>query len=98
MADLRFSWDPVKARASVRKHRVAFEEAKSAFLDEQALLLDYPEHSDLEDHFVLLGMTAPRRVLAVCHCVRESGSLIRLISARRATRAEQKQYWERLAK
>ena len=82
----------------MRKDRVSFEEAESSFLDEQALLLDDPEHSALEYRFVLLGMTAALRVLAVCHCVRESGSLIRLISARRATRAEQKQYWERLTK
>jgi uncharacterized protein len=98
VAELRFSWDLAKARENVRKHRVSFEEAETAFLDEQALLLEDPDHSDVEDRFILLGVTAALRVLAVCHCVRESGSLIRLISARRATRVEQKQYWERLTK
>lgn len=99
MATLRFSWDRAKAQLNLRKHKVSFEEAETAFLDEQALLLDDPDHSSAtEDRFILLGMTAALRVLSVCHCVRESGSLIRLISARRATKAEQKQYWERLTR
>ena len=98
MADLRFSRDPAKARGNLRRHRVAFEEAETAFLDEQALVLDDPDHSDREDRFILLGMSAALRVLFVCHCVRESGSLIRIISARRPTRGEQRQYWERLTK
>ena len=98
MAALRFSWDEAKARQNLRKHKVSFEEAETAFLDEQALLLDDPDHSDTEDRFLLLGMTAALRVLSVCHCVRESGSRIRLISARRATKAEQRQHWERLTK
>jgi len=96
--ELRFSWDPAKAQENLRKHRVSFEEAETAFLDEHALLLEDPDPSGVEDRFVLLGMSAILRVLSVCHCVRESGSLIRLISARRATKAEQNQYWERLTK
>ena len=98
MPELRFSWDQAKAQQNLRKHKVSFEEAETAFLDEQALLLDDPDHSDTEDRFILLGMTAALRVLSVCHCVRESGFLIRLISARRATKTEQKEYWERLTK
>lgn len=98
MSELRFSWDHAKAQLNQRKHKVSFEEAETAFLDEQALLLEDPDHSGTEDRFVLLGMAAALRVLSVCHCVRESGSVIRLISARRATKAEQKQYWERLTK
>ena len=96
MSELRFSWDATKAQRNLRKHRVSFEEAETAFLDD--LLLDDPDHSATEDGFILLGMTAALRVLSVCHCVREAGSLIRLISARRASRTEQKQYWERLTK
>jgi hypothetical protein len=61
-------------------------------------LLEDPDPSGVEDRFILFGMSVVLRVLSVCHCVRESGSLIRLISARRATKAEQKQYWERLTK
>jgi hypothetical protein len=98
VSELRFSWDPRKALQNLRKHRISLEEAETAFLDEQALLLEDPDHSDVEDRFILLGMTAALRVLSVCHCVREGGSLIRIISARRATRPEQRQYWERLTK
>jgi uncharacterized DUF497 family protein len=75
---------------------VSFEEAETAFLDEEALVIPDPDHSQAEDRFILLGMSARVRVLFVCHCVREGGSLIRIISARRAIRHEQEQYWERL--
>jgi len=96
MTGLRFSWDPRKAQANLRRHRVSFEEAETAFLDEEALVLDDPDHSEVEDRFILLGLSATARVLFVCHCLRESGSVIRLISARRARRREQEQYRERL--
>ena len=96
MKELRFAWDPRKARANLLKHRVSFEEAQTAFFDEEALVLDDPEHSQAEDRFILLGMSAGLRVLSVCHCVREGGSLIRIIGARRAVHGEQAQYWERL--
>lgn len=98
MADLRFSWDPAKAQKNLRKHKVAFEEAETAFFDEQGLVLDDPDHSELEDRFILLGLSAALRILSVSHCVRETDSLIRIISARRPTRREQRQYWERLTK
>jgi uncharacterized DUF497 family protein len=96
MAELRFDWDHRKAKANRQKHRVSFEEAQTAFLDEDALVIEDPDHSDVEDRFILLGLSAALRVLFVCHCVRESGSLIRIISARRANREEQEQYRERL--
>ena len=96
MAELRFDWDSRKAKANLRKHRVSFEEAQTAFLDEDALVIEDPDHSQAEDRFILLGLSAALRVLFVCHCVRESGSLIRIISARRANREEQEQYGERL--
>jgi uncharacterized protein len=98
MEKLRFAWDPRKALANVRKHRVSFEEAQTAFFDEEGLILDDPEHSQVEGRFILLGMSAALRVLSVCHCIRERGSLIRIIGARRAVQAEQGQYWERLRK
>ncbi len=96
MAELRFDWDPRKATQNRRKHRVSFEEAQAAFLDEEALVIEDPDHSASEDRFILLGMAAGLRVLFVCHCIREGGSVIRIISARRANRHEQEQYRERL--
>ena len=96
MPELRFDWDPRKAAENLRKHRVLFEEAQTAFLDEEALVIEDPDHSEVEDRFILLGVSAGLRVLFVCHCVREAGSLIRIISARRAKRHEQEQYRERL--
>jgi len=98
MAELRFTWDSDKSKANAKKHGVSFDEAQTVFSDEKALLLDDPDHSDTEDRFILLGLSAALRVLFVCHCVRESGSVIRIISARRANRSEQKQYTERLRK
>jgi uncharacterized DUF497 family protein len=96
MPEVRFDWDPRKAAANLRKHRVSFEEAQTAFLDEEALVIDDPDHSEAEDRFILLGVSGGLRILFVCHCVRESGSLIRIVSARRADRYEQEQYRERL--
>jgi uncharacterized DUF497 family protein len=96
MSELRFDWDSRKAKANRQKHRVSFEEAQTAFLDEDALVIEDPDHSQTEDRFILLGLSAALRVLFVCHCVRESGSLIRIVSARRANREEQEQYRERL--
>jgi uncharacterized DUF497 family protein len=96
MAELRFDWDSRKAKANLQKHRVSFEEAQTAFLDEDALVIEDPDNSEAEDRFILLGLSAALRVLFVCHCVRESGSLIRIIGARRADREEQEQYRERL--
>ncbi len=98
MRQLRFDWDSRKAAANQQKHRVSFAEAQTAFLDEDALVIEDPDHSETEDRFILLGLSAALRVLFVCHCVREGGSLIRIISARRATRHEQEQYHERLRK
>ena len=96
MAGLRFSWDLHKARSNEQKHGVSFEEAQTAFLDEHALVVEDPDPDDPEERFVLLGLSSALRLLLVCHCVRESGDLVRIISARRATKAEGRQYWERL--
>ena len=98
MQELRFEWDTGKAAANLKKHKVSFDEAQTAFLDEEALVIEDPDHSEAEDRFILLGLSAALRVLFVCHCVRESGSVIRIISARKANRSEQDQYSERLRK
>ena len=95
MSAPRFEWDPAKARENLRKHGVSFEEAQTVFDDEQALQLDDPDHSDGEQRFVLLGLSAPLRVLLVVHSYREDDDVIRLISARKATRSERAQYGAR---
>ena len=92
MSDLRIEWDPRKAAANRRKHGVSFEEAATVFADEAALLIADPEHSDQEDRFVLLGLSATLRVLVVVHCYRETEDVIRIISARKATRRERGHY------
>jgi len=82
----RFTWDPRKAKGNVRKHGVSFEEAQTVFLDDHALLIGDPDHSDEEDRFLLLGVSSVLRVLVVCHCYRESDGVIRLFSAREGDR------------
>jgi uncharacterized DUF497 family protein len=96
MSDLRFSWDPQKSRANERKHGVSFDEAQTVFLDDNALFMEDPEHSEDEDRFLMLGVSSRLRLLVVCHCLRESGDVIRLISARKATKPERTQYKGRL--
>ncbi len=96
MSDLAFEWDQRKNAQNRRKHGVSFEEAESVFSDERALLIADPEHSDAEDRFVLLGLSAVARTLVVCHCLRAGGDVIRIISARKADRTEQSQYRQRL--
>jgi uncharacterized protein len=93
MGNIDFAWDPRKAQSNLKKHGVTFEEAQTAFLDEYARLIDDPEHSEEEERFVLLGYSFQARCLIVSHCCRESGSVIRVISARRATAREEKVYW-----
>src|SRR5262245_35983551 len=95
VSDLRFEWDERKNKSNRRKHGVSFEEAQTAFSDERGVVIDDPEHSDDEDRFVLLGMSAALRVLVVCHCCRAGGDVIRIISARRADRSEQSDYRDR---
>ncbi len=92
MSALHFEWDERKAAANVKKHGVSFEEAKSAFYDERAKLIEDPDHSDEEDRFVLLGLSSALRLLVVCHCYRDGGGVIRFISARKATAKEMNCY------
>ena len=95
MKRLRFEWDARKAAANLRKHGVSFEEARSVFLDENALLRPDEGHSDDEDRFLLLGLSGRLRTLVVCHCYRQEDEVIRLISARKANADEQRQYDDR---
>jgi len=89
---IKFEWDPRKDSANQRKHGVSFEEAQSVFFDENAVQFYDEHHSEHEDRFIMLGLSIRSRVLVVCHCERESGNVIRIISARKATRSERKYY------
>lgn len=95
MKRLQFSWDPEKARSNQRKHGVSFDEATTVFYDENARLINDPDHSDDEDRFILLGLSQISRLLTVCHCYRSDESEIRIISARKATKMEHKFYGSR---
>ena len=92
MHDVRFEWDRTKAALNKRKHGISFEEAQTVFYDENAIEFFDPDHSEREDRFIMLGVSFKLRLLVVCHCVREAQSVIRIISARRATRHEAKHY------
>ncbi len=88
MNGISFTWDPKKNQLNKKKHGISFEEAQSVFFDENARLIADPDHSSIEDRFILLGLSQKLRVLVVCHCYRESDSNIRIISARKATKNE----------
>lgn len=92
MTALRFEWDEKKNSANRRKHAISFEEAKTAFLDDNARVIPDPEHSEDEERFVLLGLSISLRLLVICHCYRRSGEVIRIISAPKADRNEIEQY------
>jgi uncharacterized protein len=92
MKELRFTWDPKKARTNFDKHGVSFEEARSVFYDEHAVEFYDDMHSEWEDRFLLLGLSSRLRLLLVCYCHRETEGVIRIVSARKATPAESKHY------
>jgi len=89
---LSFEWDPKKAAANLRKHGVSFDDAQTVFSDENARLIDDPDHSEEEERFVLLGLSSSLRLLVVCHCYRSEGGVIRIISARKAEGHERNSY------
>jgi uncharacterized DUF497 family protein len=92
MANLRFEWDERKNKANQKKHGVSFDEARTAFLDENARLISDPDHSGDEDRFILLGLSIRLRILIVCHSYRKEEDIVRIISARKATAAERREY------
>jgi uncharacterized DUF497 family protein len=94
METLMFEWDENKNEISKKKHRISFEEAQTVFYDDAALVIDDPEHSQEEDRFIILGLSKRANLLVVCHCYRASDTVIRIISARKATKNETKQYHE----
>ena len=94
MEYLRFEWDANKNTINKAKHKVSFEEAQTVFYDADAIVIDDPDHSETEERFIILGFSAKANLLMVCHCYRESDSVIRIISARKATTKESQQYAE----
>lgn len=85
---IKFEWDSAKATANIKEHGVSFEEAQSVFYDEFAVQFFDDDHSSSEERFLLLGMGTGARLLLVCHCDRDAGNTIRIISARKATKHE----------
>lgn len=92
MNSITFSWDDRKNKANQKKHGVSFEEAQTLFFDENAIEYFDPDHSEEEDRYLMLGFSYRLRVLVVSHSLQKNGSEIRIISARRATKKEQKFY------
>ena len=91
---MNYEWNLIKERLNIAKHGVDFEEAKSVFADEFALVLFDEDHSNDEERFLILDMSQKERILLVVHCYRENDT-IRIISSRKATKNETKQYKER---
>lgn len=85
---INFEWDSDKAATNLKKHNVSFEEAKTVFYDEFAVQFFDDEHSDGEDRFLMLGVSSVAKLLIVSHCERGNGDIIRIISARKATKQE----------
>ena len=90
--DHLFNWDTDKNLSNIEKHGVPFKEAATVFLDPYATLLDDESHSQYEERFNVIGFSENLRLLMVCHCYRDSDTIIRIISARKATRSEEKLY------
>ena len=94
MDTIKFEWDENKNLINQKKHKISFEEAQTVFFDMEALIIDDPDHSLDEDRFIILGLSRKANLLVVCHCYRESDTAVRIISARKATSTESKQYYK----
>ena len=92
---IKFEWDPKKNELNIKKHGISFEEASTVFFDDEAIVFDDPDHSgENEERFIILGTSAKGNMLTVCHCCRNKDQVIRIISARKATKSEEKDYLE----
>ena len=89
---MKIIWDEDKNQENIKKHKVSFEEAETVFYDPNGKFIDDPDHSDDEDRFIILGLSKMLRLLVVCHCYRENDEIIRIITARKATKKEAKYY------
>ena len=94
MKTIKFEWDKEKNKLNKKKHEVTFEEAEDVFYDDFGIIIDDPDHSISEERFVIIGLSEEQRILIVCHCYREENEVIRIISARKATKAEKQQYYD----
>jgi len=93
MQVLEFDWDDQKEATNIKKHGISFREATSVFFDVNAIQFFDPDHSDDEDRFILLGLSVTLKTLVVCHCFREGETVVRIISARKANKEEEREYW-----
>ena len=89
---MKVIWDEKKNQENKKKHNVSFQEAETVFYDPYAKMIHDPDHSDSEDRFIILGLSKLLRLLVVCHCYREDDAIIRIISARKATKHETMEY------
>lgn len=87
-----YEWDENKNQANIKKHGVSFEEAKTVFEDKESILFNDESHSDAEERFLLIGFSFKLNLLIVCHCYRENETVIRIISARKVTKLEAREY------
>ncbi|NOX65753.1 MAG: BrnT family toxin [Chlorobi bacterium] len=92
MNNIRFEWDNTKNLNNIKKHKISFEEAKTVFFDENARVISDPEHSESEERLIILGISNKLKLLIVVHTYRENDEVIRIISARKATKTESKYY------
>lgn len=90
--EMTFEWDANKAASNEIKHKVSFREAASVFADVNGLVIPDPDHSIEEERFIIIGSSSAGNCLTVCHCCRDEDTVIRIISARRATKSEAAQY------
>lgn len=93
---IKFQWDENKNSINRRKHHISFEEAQTVFADVDALIIDDPDHSEQEERFIIMGFSLRANLLVVCHCYRDNDSVIRIISARKATSKEARQYHDKI--
>ena len=95
MKGIEFEWDDKNDKMNSKKHGVSFDEARTVFYDEYAILFFDPDHLETEDRFLLLGMSFKLKTLVVCHCFRREETIVRIISARKADKDEGQVYWSK---
>ena len=87
-----YEWDENKNQENIKKHGISFEEAVSVFRDTESLTIYDKDHSENEDRFLIIGFSFKLRLLVVCHCYRQNDTVVRIISARKVSKAETKKY------